>query len=167
MLRVSKAICKETVPILYSINSFALLDTKGLLYFLTQIGESRAWLEDITIVESHRHKYAYAAYTLLAQCTRLRCFAIDSYDGDFYECHTVKDLAEEFFKDARPWLEGFGFARKQKFAALEILDFGEGVVPNVSFDNYEICDDQEEQKKFFAYLKKLLAKHSRLLDLVP
>lgn len=166
LLRVSKAICQETIPILYGINSFWLEDTKSLWCFLEGVGEARAWLRKIQITDIYSSESTDSAYTLLAQCARLRNFSIAIDDEQqVYWCDTAEQLAGHFYDDARPWLRGFAVAKGRKFAALEILSFYKDFIPILAPTDYGECARRGEVKKFIRRLETLLASESRLEEL--
>ncbi|EON61554.1 hypothetical protein W97_00769 [Coniosporium apollinis CBS 100218] len=159
LLGVNKQIRGEATPILYSVNTFGVKGMKGLLNFLSQIGPSRAWLKDIWIHETHQSRHAYAAYNLLAQCTRLTHLKINCDEPDFYTDANSFDLAKCFYRDAHPWLEAVGAATGDKIGALDILDIDDECITEGawSHDRDGRCAQVDDARElFFAQLKDLL-----------
>lgn len=159
LLGVNKRIRGEATPILYSVNTFGVKGMKGLLNFLSQIGPSGAWLKDIWILETHQSRHAYAAYNLLAQCTRLTHLRINCDRPDFYTHAKVLDLAKRFYRDAHPWLEAVGAATGDKLGALDILVIDDECMTEDGWfydrdGRYVQVDDVREL--FFAQLKDIL-----------
>ncbi|KAJ9662691.1 hypothetical protein H2201_005975 [Coniosporium apollinis] len=98
-----------------------LVDPSMIWYFLSQIGRVRAWLKTIWIVGPHHSRHAFAAYTLLAQCTRLNHLSIDCEGDGVSPGESAKVTAKGFYQDAFPWLEAVGVAKGDHLAALGIL----------------------------------------------
>ncbi|KAJ9662690.1 hypothetical protein H2201_005974 [Coniosporium apollinis] len=171
LLRVSKQVSGEAIPILYSSNSFSFRSTSALLGFLRLMKYRRHWLRHITIAGTYNRPSAWSAFKLLPGCTRLRSLNINAEINPFSVGTTAEAYAQKFYWDASPWLIALARANENKFAAFELLNFDPGRSLELGYGHgpYEEWTDmvkRRETEKFFAHLKRLLAA-KKVLKKVP
>ncbi|EON61555.1 hypothetical protein W97_00770 [Coniosporium apollinis CBS 100218] len=162
LLLASKMVHEEVVPILYSNNRFLFDGCDALLCFLSQIGKSRIYVKYIELGDGYMRESAYGAFSMLAQCTRLTKLAICT-EG-FYEGKRGRTIARAFYRDAQPWLEAVGYARRDNLAALEMLHLDCITIrsPDTKHELNQVfgADDIRVREEFFTKLKKLLNSNS-------
>lgn len=162
LLLASKMVYEEAVPILYGNNRFLINGCRALLCFLSQIGKSRIHVKDVELSDIYVPDSAYGAFSMLAQCTRLTKLAICA--DDFYYGKRGKTIARAFYRDARPWLEAVGYARRDNLAALEMLHLYGTTIrsPDTKHELHEdfAADDIRVREGFFSQLKMLLNSNS-------
>lgn len=131
LLAVSKQIHQEGCDILYS-NELVFADTVALYAFMINIGQAGAThLKTMRLTGwgCGRTTKAYnnACFAVLIWASNLEKFYFDTV-MDWYR--RPKYAAQQIYRDAFPWLEAVGHARRRFDAALDILKVGDESLGN-------------------------------------
>lgn len=126
LLAVSRQIYHETRDILYS-NEFRFLDSIALYSFLINLGPVNAkYLKTIRLLGwgygRGTQGYNHACFSVLVWATNITAFHIDARLG--WHRATCRG-AQQFYRNAFPWLEAFGTAKGRADAAVDVLQFSE------------------------------------------
>ncbi|KAJ4290236.1 hypothetical protein N0V90_010451 [Kalmusia sp. IMI 367209] len=124
LLAVCKQIHLEARDVLYA-HDFYMHDTLAMHSFLVDLGaRAAAYLKSVTLAEwgvgRGVHKaYNHAGFTALAAATNLEKF---TFHGFLSWRQDSKAGATSFYRDAFPWLEAVGAARKKADAAVDLIE---------------------------------------------
>ncbi|EUC46244.1 hypothetical protein COCMIDRAFT_25673 [Bipolaris oryzae ATCC 44560] len=163
LLAVNKQIYHEGIDILYG-NQLTFVDSLALYSFLINLGPVRAQrLRKLQILGWHHSRamkvYNNACFAALAWATNLTSFDIRAPIGSYRAMH---DGADQFYRDAFPWLEAVGAAKGKPDAALDVLTLGEmclsGPWSSRSSDD-SVPEHEQRVEQFKAEVAKLLGAH--------
>ena len=171
LLRASRQIYDEAVPMLYTQNALFVEDTTCMHTFLAQTGRERARIADITIQawgagRGVHNAMNHVAFMMLADAVGLRRLHLDCVAGWW----TAADKAAlQFYRDAHYWLEAAGARAGDMAAGVDVISFPEPpeessaeLNRNGFFPHYRRrgFNTQENHEKFREELVRLLKKNS-------
>ncbi|KAH7384341.1 hypothetical protein DE146DRAFT_223234 [Phaeosphaeria sp. MPI-PUGE-AT-0046c] len=170
LLLVNKQIYQEARDILYN-NEFIFGDSFTLYNFMLNLSPTGAkQLKHLRIKEwcygRGMKGYNHSCFAALVQATNIKTFRVDRLSG---WSRDVKGHASKFYRDAFPWLEAVGAAKRKADAAVDTLDISED-----SFDSgywhqgtYRSVSGEEKRDQVLDELRHLLLVHQKRIMAPP
>ncbi|EUC31004.1 hypothetical protein COCCADRAFT_38837 [Bipolaris zeicola 26-R-13] len=163
LLAVNKQIYSEGIDILYG-NQLTFADSFALYSFLINLGPARAQrlkkLRVLGWLHSRGLKvYNNACFAALAWATNLTSLVVHVHINKY--C-SPRRAADQFYRDAFPWLEAVSAAKGKHGAALDVVTLDETALSDswVSCNSDEsVPTPKEKAKHFKAELAKCLDEH--------
>ncbi|KAH6642185.1 hypothetical protein C7974DRAFT_384994 [Boeremia exigua] len=161
LLATNKQIYQEGCDILYG-NELVFADTVALYAFMINLGPgSASHLRKMRLTGWGRGRtskaYNNACFAVLIWATNLEKLYIDS---TFSYYRLPKLCAQQIYRDAFPWLEAVGRAKKKADAALEVLEVAAGSLRGGYYGSQNVTD-AERRKTFNDELRRNLYWHQK------
>lgn len=157
LLAVSKQIHQEGCNILYS-NELVFADTVALYAFMINLGPAGASHLKIMRLKGWGYgrttkAYNNACFAVLIWATNLEKFHLDAYPGWYRQ---PKGAAQQFYRDAFPWLEAVGHTKGKFDAALDVLGVIGDDLERVSYYGSYRVSGADARKEFKTELSRNL-----------
>ena len=158
LLAVNKQIRSEALSYLYG-SPFTFEDTHALHAFLATIGSHREFVSDVIIKgwgrgRGTKNAMNFAAFPLLALCPNLKKLTIDCHPG---WSSAPKALAGRVYRDTHHFLEAYGFAKGDRYAAVDVIELTDAASsPYSSRDSSQNLSKEDRAARFREELRKLL-----------
>ncbi|KAF2027440.1 hypothetical protein EK21DRAFT_71880 [Setomelanomma holmii] len=170
LLAVSQQINQEARDFLYG-NDFICADTFALYSFLLNIGPVGAKLLQSVRIMSWGYGralkgYNHSCFAVLAWATNLKTLYVDNTPG---YSQSPKNRAEQFYRDAFPWLEAVGAAKRKSDAAVELVQFDAELFDYSYWDGTKsrIVSGEERLQLFRDRLSELLGAQQKWIMAKP
>lgn len=160
LLAVNKQIYSEGIDILYG-NQLTFIDSFALYSFLINLGPTRAQrLKKLRILgwlHSRGLKvYNNACFAALAWATNLTSLVVHVRINKY--CSPRRG-ADQFYRDAFPWLEAVGAAKGKRDAALDVVMLDDAYLSDPCDSDESVPSPEERVEQFKAELAKYLDAH--------
>ncbi|KAF2437193.1 hypothetical protein EJ08DRAFT_602181 [Tothia fuscella] len=154
LVAVSKDIYNEAIMYLYR-NPIVCVDTQSLHSFLTLIGpKHRSLLRDVELAEwgytATQKALNFPAISLLADAVKLERLSLKISPES-----SAVSIAKKIYRDCHIFLDAYGAAKGDRFAAVDIIDLAEGCLVNRVFNltpgRFEHVSEEKLQAGFESF----------------
>lgn len=164
LLAVCKQIYQESRDILYG-NEFIFADTFALYSLLINLGPAGAKnLKHLRVMEWGHGRatkaYNHSCFAVLVWATNLKILHLDKPSG---RARNPKNVADQFYRDAFPWLEAVGMAKGKVDAAVDVLRIDAEEFDYIYYrqSNQNLLSAEEKRDQFLGALAKLLGAQQK------